>query len=222
MTDFSVARENMIESQVRPNGITDHRIIAAMAGLSREDFVPASRRAVAYMDEDVPLTETGSGKPGRYLMEAMAFARLVQLAEVRPSDKVLHVGAASGYGSAVLAQLGQQIVALESDPGLAAAARANLAGFANVSVAEGGLADGCKGSGPYDVIVIEGQVEEVPQALLAQLADGGRLVAVSGEAAMGRAKVWTRSGEAFAVRPGFDASVAALAGFAKKRPAFVF
>ena len=113
MTDYSAARENMIESQVRPNGITDHRIIAAMEGLAREAFVPELRKAVAYVDEDVQLTPSGELGPARYLIEAMAFARLVQLAAIKPADKVLHVGAASGYGSAVLAKLAAQVVAVE-------------------------------------------------------------------------------------------------------------
>lgn len=221
MTDFSAARVNMIESQVRPNGITDHRIIAAMAGLARENFVPASRQAVAYMDGDVPLTAAGQGG-GRYLIEAMAFARLVHLAEIKPADRILHVGAATGYGSAVLAQLGASVVALECDPALAQQARANLAGYGGISVVEGPLAEGWKQNAPYDVILVEGRIAEVPAALLGQLAEGGRLAAVVGEDEVARAQVVTVSGKVAAVRSAFDASVAALPGFARKRPAFVF
>lgn len=222
MTDFSAARVNMIESQVRPNGITDHRIIAAMAALAREDFVPASRRAVAYMDGDVPLSETGQGRSGRYLIEAMAFARLVHLAAIRAEDRILHIGAATGYGSAVLARLGAAVVALESDAGLVAQARQRLAGLGHVTVAEGALADGWKQGAPFDVILVEGRIAEVPAALLAQLADGGRLVAVVGETEVAKAQVITVSGKTAAVRSAFDATVAALPGFAKKKAAFVF
>ncbi len=134
MIDFAAARTNMIESQVRPNGITDRRIIAAMEGLAREEFVPADRRAVAYVDEDVPLAAS-HGR--RYLIEAMAFARLLQHAAVKPTDRVLTIGAGTGYGAAVLAQLSQSVTALESDPALAAEARRNLAGTPGVKLVEG-------------------------------------------------------------------------------------
>lgn len=222
MTDYAAARENMIESQVRPNGITDHRIIEAMAGLPREDFVPQSRKSVAYMDEDVPLTGAGPGKGARYLIEAMAFARLVHLAEIRPSDRILHVGAATGYGSAVLSKLGAAVTALESDAGLAALARRNLAGCGNVTVAEGPLEEGRRAGAPFDVILVEGRIAEIPAALTGQLADGGRLVAVVGESAVAKAQVVTMSGKAAALRSAFDATVAPLPGFSKKRPVFVF
>ena len=251
MTDFTAARLNMIESQVRPNGITDRRIIAAMERIPRELFVPESRRAVAYMDEDVPL-EPASGQP-RALIESMAFARMLQHAAVKPTDKLLIIGAGTGYGAAVTASLAAATVALECDPGLATDARRNLEGTANVKLVEGPLEAGVpaararaaagrptlRGRGkvrlrkvplqagvpadaPYDVIVAEGRVEEVPQALIDQLADGGRLVAVVGEADMAQAVVHTRSGTAIAVRQVFDASIAALPGMKKKKPAFVF
>lgn len=216
MTDYRIARENMIESQVRPNGITDHRIIDAMAGLAREDFVPAQRKSIAYVDEDIELV------PGRYLIEAMAFAKLVQLAEIKPGDSVLHVGAASGYGTAVLAKLANRVVALESDAGLCGLLRHRVADLGNVKVVEGPLDAGAASDGPFDVIVVEGRAGEIPQKLLGQLANDGRLVAVTGEQDVGKAQVWTSHGGSVAVRAAFDASVAALPGLAKKRPAFVF
>ena len=216
MTDFSIARTNMVESQVRPNGVTDHRILAAMAEIARENFVPASRRDIAYVDDDLEIAD------GRYLTEPMVFARLVQLAEIKPEDRVLHVGAASGYGTAVLARLGAHVVALESDAELAALARGNLAGLSGVSIAEGPLAEGRKADGPFDVIVVEGRIADEPRALLAQLADGGRLVAVVGEGEPAKACIWTVRGKARAVRAAFDAAIPALPGFAGKRPAFVF
>ncbi len=217
MTDYAAARQNMIESQVRPNGITDSRIIAAMEQVAREDFVPEGRKAVAYVDEDVQLSPA---QGQRYLIEAMAFAKLVQLAQVKPSDRVLCVGAGSGYGSAVLAQLGASVVALESDAALVAVARKTLGGL--VKVVEGGLEAGAKALGPFDVIVLEGRVAEVPPALLGQLAEGGRLVAVVGETEMAKACVYTQGQHGAAMRQAFDASVAALPGFLKKKPAFVF
>ncbi|MFN4144140.1 protein-L-isoaspartate O-methyltransferase family protein [Aestuariivirga sp.] len=222
MTDFTAARLNMIESQVRPNGITDRRIIAAMERVPREAFVPESRRVVAYMDEDVPLQPSDAAVGRRALIEAMAFARMLQHAAIRPSDKVLLVGAGTGYGAAVVSAIAGQVFALECDPGLAAEARRNLEGLANVTVKEGALPGGLPDSQPFDVIVIEGRVEEVPQALLDQLADGGRLVAAVGEADMAQACVYTKSGAAIATRQVFDASVTALPGFRKKKPAFMF
>lgn len=222
MTDFTAARLNMVDSQVRPNGITDRRIIAAIERIPRELFVPESRRAVAYMDEDVPLEPADRSNGPRALIEVMAFARMLQHAAIRPDDKVLVAGAGTGYGAAVIAELAQRIVALECDPGLAEAARSNLAGLAGTAVVEGPLAAGVLGEQPFDVILAEGRVEDVPQAWLDQLADGGRLVAVVGEAEMAQARVHTRSGAAIAVRPVFDASVASLPGLRKKKPAFMF
>lgn len=222
MTDFTAARLNMIESQVRPNGITDRRIIASMERVPREAFVPEGRRAVAYMDEDVPLDPADSSQGPRALIEVMAFARLLQHATIKPTDKVLVVGAGTGYGAAVIAPLCAAVVALECDAGLAAAARRNLEGIPNVKLVEGSLGKGVSAEQPFDVIVAEGRVEEVPQALIDQLADGGRLVAVVGEAVMSQACVFTRAGTAVAMRPAFDASVAPLPGLKKNKPAFVF
>ena len=219
MTDYAAARANMIESQVRPNGITDRRIIAAMEGIAREDFVPDTRKAVAYMDEDIQLS-TGSGQ--RYLIEVMAFARMLQQAGVKPGDKALVVGAATGYGAAVISALAAHVVALESASALVALARLNLRHLANVKIVEGPLEVGAKTDAPYDVIILEGRVAEVPQGLLAQLADGGRMAAVVGETEMAKACVFTSTGGAIAARDVFDASVAALPGFVKKKPAFVF
>lgn len=222
MTDYAAARANMIESQVRPNGITDRRIITAMEAIAREDFVPDSRKAVAYVDEDVLLGQADGAAGPRYLIEAMAFARMLQQAAVKPSEKVLVVGAASGYGAAVIAALAARIVALESDAGLVAQARMNLQHVANVRIVEGDLEAGVRADAPFDVIVLEGRVANVPQALLDQLADGGRLIGVIGETEMAKACVYTSTGGTIATRDMFDASVAALPGFVKKRPAFVF
>lgn len=218
MIDFTVARLNMVESQVRPNGITDRRIIAAIESVAREAFVPESRRDVAYMDEDVPLDAHGH----RALIEVMAFARMLQHAAIKPSDKVLLVGAGTGYGAAVVSQIAASVVALDCDSSLIHRAKANVAGRGNVTVVEGPLAAGAPAQQPFDVIVLEGRAEEVPQSLLDQLADGGRLVAVVGEADIAQACVYSVAGGAVAVRQVFDASVAALPGLKKKRPAFVF
>lgn len=217
MTNFAAARENMIESQVRPNGITDRRILSAMQKLERETFVPDACKSVAYMDEDVPL-----GVKGRYLIEAMAFARLVQLAEVKPGDKVLCVGAGTGYGAAVLSEMAASVVAVESAPSLCEVARERLSACSNVKLVEGSLASGCASEAPFNVILIEGRVEDVPSELVEQLADGGRLVAVVGETELAKACVQTATPKGLTVRQAFDASIAALPGFEKRKPAFVF
>jgi protein-L-isoaspartate(D-aspartate) O-methyltransferase len=218
MTNFSVARENMVESQVRPNGITDRRIIDAMIAVAREDFVPESRRGLAYMDEDVELASA----PSRYLIEAMTFARLVQLAEVKPGSKVLLVGAGTGYGAAVVSRLAARVVALEDDSRLAAVARKALAGLSNVMVVERPLAAGCAAEGPFDAVIFEGRVGEVPEALFAQVKDGGFVVAVVGEEDVAKIHVWRLAGKTPALRLSHDATIAALPGFARQRPAFVF
>jgi protein-L-isoaspartate(D-aspartate) O-methyltransferase len=222
MTDFTAARLNMVESQVRPNGITDRRIIAAMEDVPREMFVPERFRAVAYVDEDVPLAPAEEKQGPRVLIEAMTFARLLQHAEIKPEDRVLVVGAGTGYGAAVIARIAAHVVALESDPGLVSEARERLVGLRSVVVVEGWLPAGAMAQQPFNVIVLEGRAEEVPQSLLSQLAEGGRLVAVVGETVLARAKVFSKAGQTIAVRDAFDASVAALPGFGKKKPAFVF
>jgi protein-L-isoaspartate(D-aspartate) O-methyltransferase len=219
MLKFSAAREAMIDSQIRPNGITDRRIIDAMATIPREDFVPEDRKAIAYLDEDLPLLKDNRR---RYLIEPMAFAKLVQLAEIKPSDKVLHVGAATGYGTAVLARLSAQVVALESDAALVTAARHNLQAAANIIVVEGALNEGAKSMAPFDVILIEGRIEAMPESLLAQTAEGGRVVAVLGESAVAKGCLWITHGGISACRTAFDASVAALPGFERTQPPFVF
>jgi protein-L-isoaspartate(D-aspartate) O-methyltransferase len=220
--NFADARENMVESQVRPNGITDSRIIEAMLELAREDFVPAEKRDIAYMDEDIPLTTPAGGGPERVLIEPMAFARLVQLARIGAGDNVLHVGAATGYGTAVLALLGGKVTALEENTDLAELARHNLGRFDNVTVATGALAQGHRAAAPYDVILIEGLVGEVPEAILAQLKDGGRLITVIGNGIVAKAVTITKNGQTLSERRGFDATVGELPGFAARKPEFVF
>ena len=214
MLDYSVARENMIESQVRPNGITDRRVIEAMGRVPREQFVPEHLRPIAYMDEDIALP-VGEGGARRYLLEPMAFARMLQAARVQPTDLVLDIATGSGYSAAVLGHLAQTVVAVESDTALAQAANENLLRLetANVAVVEQPLTGGHAAEAPYDIIIINGRVAAVPEALLKQLADGGRLIAVVGTADVSQARVYTRSGDQVAERHVFDASIPALGEF---------
>jgi protein-L-isoaspartate(D-aspartate) O-methyltransferase len=216
MTNFAAARHNMVESQVRPNGITDHRIIDAMAEVKREDFVPAARKTIAYLDEDVEL------KDGRYLIEPMAFARMIHLALIKPTDRVLVVGAGTGYGAKIISMLAKSVVALESDPELAGLARDFLAGTDGVAVVEGSLAEGHAAGAPYDVIIVEGRIPVMPESLFAQLANDGRIVAAVGITDVSKMQIATLADGHRSSRSAFDVSVAPLPGFAKEKAAFVF
>lgn len=216
--DYAAARHNMVESQIRTNRVNDSRIIAAMAALPRELFVPKQLRGIAYVDEDIDLGG------GRSLMEPVVFARLVQLAQIAPTDVVLDIGCATGYSAAVLSHLASTVVALEADSDLANRATGLLAelGVDNVALVAGPLNAGYASQGPYNAIILEGSVQEVPAGLCEQLAEGGRLVAViEGEDGIGRGTVITRIGGGFSRRAAFDANVGPLPGFARK-PAFVF
>jgi protein-L-isoaspartate(D-aspartate) O-methyltransferase len=218
MTVFEAARAHMIESQIRPNKVTDERVLAAFAEIRRELFVPEHLRAVAYVDEDLPLGN------GRCLMSPMVAARLLQSASVKRADTALVVGAGAGYEAAVLGLLARAVVALEEDPELARRARAALVdhGIASVNVVEGPLPEGYRPRAPYDVVLFGGAVAEVPEQIAAQLAEDGRLVAVvKAEGGVGRATLTTRTGGVVARRVIFDARTPLLPGFLPK-PAFVF
>jgi protein-L-isoaspartate(D-aspartate) O-methyltransferase len=216
--DYTAARLNMVESQVRPNRVTDTRIVMAMLDLPRENFVPKPLRGVAYVDEDVHIGD------GRYLMEPMVLARLVQAADITLKDVVLEIGTGTGYGAAVLSRLASTVVALESDAVLAGRAARTLAdlGADNVAIVEGELNQGYPRQAPYNVIVMGGGVEHIPAAITDQLAEGGRLVAVvvpPGQA--GRAVLATRIAGTVSTRAIFDASSPILPGFTAE-PGFVF
>ena len=215
--DFSELRVKMVDGQVRTTDVTDPAIIDAMLAVARETFVDERRRALAYIDEDIEIA------PGRYLMEASPFAKLVQLADIRPGETVLDVGAGTGYSAAVLSRLAGRVVALENDAALAERARAALAGMAadNVEVVTGPLAAGHADAAPYDVILLEGAVEVLPDALFGELSEGGRLVAVEGQGNAGVARLYLKSGGIVTGRRAFNAAVKPLPGF-ERTPAFVF
>mgnify|MGYP002621637730 CR=1 FL=1 len=223
--DFQELRVKMVDGQVRTTDVTDAAILSAMLEVPREEFVPARLRSLAYVDEDIQIAEgdASRGAAGRFLMRASPFAKLVQLGEVRAGDLVLDVGAGTGYSSAILARIAGFVVALESDAALAGEAGARLAalGCDNVSVVEGALAAGHAAQAPYDVILIEGAVDEVSPALIDQLKDGGRLVAVVGEGNAGRATVWLKEGGLVSSRAAFNAAVPMLEAF-RRVPAFEF
>lgn len=220
--DFARQRRNMIDSQVRPGGVMDLRVIAAMASVPREKFVSPGQRAHAYVDTDLPLGADTRGD-ARWLLAPLTTARMLQLAEIGPQECVLDVGTASGYTAAVLSGLAQTVIGIDQDAVLAtrAAERLEKLGYDNVAVLRADHADGHAKEAPYDAIIINGRVTREPEVLLAQLADGGRLVAVWGVHDTGLIRVWTRRGEAVSAVDEYPAAAPLLPGFASE-PAFSF
>ena len=213
MVDAAVQRTNMVESQVLPSDVTDYRIVRAMSGLAREKFVPERLAALAYMDE--PILVSPAGEDRRWLLAPRVEAKLVQLADIGSGDHVLVAGCATGYSAAIVAGLARSVVALESSETLVIEARKNLAEFTNISVVSGALQAGWPGKAPYDAVVLPGAVSEVPEDLLDQLKDGGRLVAIVDDAGIGKATIWRRLGRSMDSRTAFDAAAPVLPGFAK-------
>jgi protein-L-isoaspartate(D-aspartate) O-methyltransferase len=221
MSDFSTARQKMVDGQVRPSDVTDIRIIDAMLAVPREAFVPDSQRALAYLDLDLDVSEAGAAK--RFLIKPAVIAKMLQAAEINETDSVLVVGCASGYTAAVVAKLAGRVTATESDSSLAAKASDVLAklGFGNVTVRAAAAADGDEINAPYDVIVLSGATEIIPDRLYRQLKDGGRLVGVFATSRPQRAMIVTHSHGDFGDRALFDATVPVLPGL-ERPPAFVF
>jgi protein-L-isoaspartate(D-aspartate) O-methyltransferase len=215
---FATARNIMVDSQVRPNKVSDPRIIAAMRTLPRERFVPKAQAALAYADSDIPLGA------GRVLLEPMAIARLVQLAALRGGEQVLVVGAGPGYGAALLAACGARVTALEEDATLLGLARAALSGIAGVTLVEGPLAAGWPAGAPYDVVFIEGAVEDIPPSLTAQLRGAAsRLITVRAGAGgrIGQAVLGEMTPAGLSLRPEFDCMTQVLPAL-RRQPGFVF
>ncbi len=171
MLSFAAARRMMVDGQVRTNDVTDSRILAAMERLPREDFVPPSQAALAYLDRDLPVTDRAAGGTARYLLKPMVLAKLIHAAAVGPTDRVLDVACATGYSTALLAHLASSVVGLEEEAGLAALAERNMRalGLNNVLIRTGPLVAGAAAAGPFDVIVINGAVDRLPEALFGPL-----------------------------------------------------
>ena len=217
MADVELQRKNMVESQVRPSDITDRRIIRAMSDVPRERYVPVASTAIAYGDLEIRLDAPAPGKPSRVMLAPRVLAKLLQLAAIEDHDDVLVVGAGLGYSAAIVARLAKSVTALEESESLAAGARKTLMdeGVASAEVVAGPLIAGVQGKAPFDVIVVEGGAETVPQALLDQLGLGGRLVVVSMQGVAGKAMIWRRHASGFDATDAFDASAPVLPGFAK-------
>ncbi|MBD8049150.1 protein-L-isoaspartate O-methyltransferase family protein [Limnohabitans radicicola] len=208
--DLNQARFNMIEQQIRPWEVLDPQVLALLSVVRREDFVPLAHKALAFVDMEIPLGN------GQVMLAPRVQARLLQDLALQKTDKVLEVGTGSGFMAALLAHQAASVLSLEIDAGLATQAQKNLykAGVENVTVRQADGSQGAAADGPFDAILLSGSVAEVPQALLAQLKVGGRLVAIVGQEPMMRATVVTRTSEtAFTTTQPWDVNTARLAGF---------
>lgn len=213
---FDRQRRNMVDSQLRPNKITDERVLAAMEALPREMFVPPVLAASAYRDEDIAVG------PGRWLLEPMVLARMVQAAATQPGEKVLEVGSATGYGAALLRLMGGDVYALDSDVELTTRAEALLRKLGlTVSFAVGALTEGLPKHAPYDVIFVHGAVMRVPETWTAQLAEGGRMIVAVAEgnsaARVGKMRLILKQQGHISFRELFDANIRFLPGFAPEK-----
>ena len=210
------ARFNMIEQQIRPANVLDLGVLSLLAMVRREDFVPAAYKALAFVDTETPLAD--AGRNGQCMLAPKIEARLLQEAHVQRHERVLEIGAGSGFMAALLAHRAQSVISLERVPELAVMAAAHLrrAGVLNASVRELDGVRGLPGDGPFDVIMLSGSVPAVPQVLLDQLKTGGRLLAIVGQEPMMRAVRFTRQSDTvLQTEELFDTVAPRLTGFAE-------
>lgn len=212
MSAYSARRVMMVDTQVRPQDVTKFPIIEAMLAVPREVYVPADKREAAYVGENIALGRD------RVLVEARTLAKMLDALDIQPSEVVLDLGCGLGYSSAVIARLAEAVVAVEEDDDLASQAQRVLAaeGVDNAAVVAGPLAQGCAKCGPFDVITIQGGVQEVPAALVAQLKDGGRIGALFMDGAVGAVKIGHKTGDKLVWRFAFNAAAPVIAGFASR------
>jgi protein-L-isoaspartate(D-aspartate) O-methyltransferase len=220
---FEKARIAMVESQLRPNGVRDTRILNAFATLPRECFVQSQQQALAYMDDALPVAAAAAGVPARSLLPPMVLARLLQFAAPLPKDRVLDIGGATGYSAAILARLCENVIALEDRKEIAEEMKRclELAKVSGVAIQIGPLNEGFAASKPYDLIVIAGAVAAEPKGLFDQLSESGRLVTVIRQGWFGQAYLFSKNEGAISGRAIFDAGADILPGFEEK-PEFVF
>ncbi len=213
MADFAQRRTTMVDTQVRPSDVTSFRILDAMLSVPRELFVPSEQMDAAYAGVNVPLGRR------RVVLAPRTMSKLLQAADIQPDELVLDVGAGLGYSSALAACMAEAVIALEEDADLAGEAERALseASADNVAVTSGALVDGAPKHGPYDVVLIEGAVQDIPDALVGQLKEGGRIVAIFQEDALGTARVGYKDAQGVSWRFAFNATAPVLPGFEKRR-----
>lgn len=213
MSDFAARRTTMVDTQVRPSDVTKFPVIDAMLTIPREEFVPASRRSVAYSGENLDIGH------GRVLLEPRTLAKMVDALDIQPDELVLDLACGYGYSAAVMARMAEAVVAIEDDAELATEAEQRLsqAGIDNVAVLHAPLTEGAPKQGPYDVILIEGAVQDIPAAIVAQLREGGRIAALFTEGALGVARIGTRQNGQLSWRYSFNAKAPMLPGFGLQR-----
>lgn len=217
MADFAQRRTTMVDTQVRPSDVTSFPIIEAMLAIPREDFVPADKRDLAYVGGPIDIA------PGRQLLDARVIGKMLDAVDVQPGDVVLEIGAGLGYITALMARMSQAVVAVEEDGDLATEAEAALGaqGLDNAAVLQAPMAEGSPKNAPFDAIFVSGGVEEVPEALLAQLREGGRIVAIFMSGALGEVRLGFKGATGISWRMEFNATAEVLPGFARA-PGFVF
>jgi protein-L-isoaspartate(D-aspartate) O-methyltransferase len=217
MTDYSAARTAMVDCQVRPSDVTKYSIIETLLTVPREIYVPSEKKAVAYAGEHIALSSD------RFLLDARTFAKMLDAVNIRATDLVLDLGCGLGYSAAVLSRLAEVVVAVEEDAELAAAAADTLSEKSadNVLVINAPLAAGDAKHGPYDVVITQGAIQELPAAILDQIKDGGRIVSIFVENNLGQCRVGLKAGGEIAWRYAFDANAPILSGF-ETSPEFTF
>ncbi len=211
MGEFADARRQMVDNQIRTTDVTAYNVLDAFSSVPRELFVPSSQRALAYSDSDIKISDN------RTMMQPSPLAKMLQLADINEDNLVLMIGINTGYSAALASKLANTVVAIEADEELVERAQSSLTdlGFDNVAVISGDLAKGSPSQGPFDVIFIEGAVEQIPQELLNQLKDGGALVTVDGAERRAEAVKMLRVGDAFSRIPAFDTNAPVLDEFRK-------
>ena len=211
MTDFETRRRMMVDTQVRPSDVTKYPVLDALLEVRREMYVPDALRDVAYMDNSITLGEN------RIVLEARTFSKILDTLDIQQDEMALDIGCRLGYSAAVLGKLCEAVVAVEEDETLASEAEAILGseGADNVAVVGGALTEGAAKHGPYDVIILEGAVEEMPEALTDQLKEGGRIAAVFMDGALGMVRVGLKAGGTISWRFAFNATAPVLPGFSK-------
>lgn len=221
--DFAMLRRRMVDGQIRTVDVTKLTVLAAFLTVPREKFVPENLRELSYTDEAIPLTISSAVSCRRYLMKPAALAKLLQAADIKTEDVVLDVGAGTGYSAALLSKLASSVIALEEDEKLAVLANENLqkGGYDNVVVVKGELTKGYAEEGPFDVILLEGAVDFIPDALFEQLREGGRLVVAEGQGNAAVARIYMKEDGVVSARRVFNLAINPLNGFLKT-PEFVF